>query len=86
MKWIPLIISILLNVALIVGLFAFRSYVQRAMFQQAVSLAESETAQYKNHLEVLLSDDPNRLDILEQRFRQCIENGSHFSERMKAFR
>jgi hypothetical protein len=86
MKRTPLILSILLNVALIVGLFALRSYFRKTMFQQAVIIAESETAQYENHLKVLLSDDPNRLDILEQRFRQCIENGSNFTESMKAVR
>jgi hypothetical protein len=86
MKRTPLIISILLNVALIAGLFAFRSYFRRTTFQQAVVIVESETAQYENLLKVLLSDDPNRLDILEQRFRQGIENGSNFTESMKAVR
>ncbi len=86
MKRPALIISIILNVVLIAGLFAFRSYFRRTMFQQAVVIAESETAQYENHLKLLLSDDPNRLDILEQRFRQCIENGSNFTESMKAAR
>lgn len=85
MKRTPLVISILLNVALIAGILVFRSYVRRTMLQQAVSVAESETALYENHLKILLSDDPNRLDILEQRFRHYIENGSNFVETMKAF-
>jgi len=80
MKRTPLIISVILNVVLLVGIFALRSYFRKTMFEMAVISTEAETSLIEGYLKVLTSDDPNRIEVLEERLKINIENGKKAAE------
>ncbi len=80
MKRTPLIISVILNVVLLIGILALRSYFRKIMFQMAVTNTEVETSLIESYLKVLTSDDPNRIEVLEERLKRNIENGKKAAE------
>ena len=80
MKRTPLIISVIFNVVLLVGILALRSYFRKTMFQMAVTNTEVQTSPIKSYLKVLTSDDPNRVEVLEERLKRNIENGKKAAE------
>ncbi len=80
MKRTPLIISLILNVVLLVGILALRSYFRKTMFEMAVTNTEVETSLIESYLKVLTSDDPNRIEVLEERLKLNIENGKKAAE------
>ncbi len=80
MKRIPLIISVILKVVLLLGIFALRNYFRKTMFEMAVVNTEAETSLTESYLKVLTSDDPNRIEILEERLKMNIENGKKAAE------
>jgi hypothetical protein len=66
---IALVVSLLLNVALVVGFLSYRSSVASHTTQGAVSMAAGEASLLKSILADLESDDPQKLEALKERLK-----------------
>lgn len=80
-KWLKaaLVISFLLNVALITGFVYFKNYMRDTHFKFIATFYEGETKMLENILSDIESNDPARIAALKKRLAVNIETGQKAS-------
>ena len=75
-KWLKIMFvsSIVLNIALIIGVIWARSYVRKQSFELAAMTAEAEGRLAKHILTELESDEPDRIEAVKKMLQNSIEN------------
>ena len=75
-KWLKImfISSVVLNIALIIGVIWARSYVRKQSFELAAMTAEAEGNFAKHILMELESDEPDRIEAVKKMLQNSIEN------------
>ena len=75
-KWLKImfISSVVLNIALIIGVIWARSYVRKQSFELAAMTAEAEGSFAKHILMELESDEPDRIEAVKKMLQNSIEN------------
>lgn len=81
-KWlsITLISSVVLNIAFVVGAICARSYVRTQCFELAAKTAEAEAGLTRYILTELESGEPDRIEALEKRLEQGIEQAEETAD------
>jgi hypothetical protein len=75
-KWLKImfISSIVLNIALVIGVIWARSYIRTQLFEHAVAIAEAEGSFTRHILTELESGEPDRIEALKNELQNSIEN------------
>jgi hypothetical protein len=75
-KWLKIIfiLSVVLNIALVVGAIWARSYIRTQNFEIAVAIAEAEGSFTRHILTELESGEPDRIEALKNELQNSIEN------------
>jgi uncharacterized membrane protein len=75
-KWLKIMFvsSIVLNIALIIGVIWARSYVRKQSYELAAMTAEAEGRLAKHILTELESDEPDRIEAVKKMLQNSIEN------------
>jgi len=70
---VALLVSLLLNAALIVGFLFFRNYVRTEMFKLVATTAQSKVNLLENILSDLDPNDPVKITALKERLHKNIQ-------------
>jgi uncharacterized membrane protein len=75
-KWfkIMFVSSVVLNIALIIGVIWARNYVRKQSFELAATTAEAEGKLAKHILTKLESDEPDRIEAVKKLLQNSVEN------------
>lgn len=75
-KWLKImfISSVVLNVALIIGVIWARSYIGKQLAESAVAIAEAEGSFTRHILTELESGEPDRIEALKNELQNGIES------------
>ena len=75
-KWLKtmFILSVVLNIALVVGVIWTRSYIGKQLAESAAIAAEAEGSIARHILAELKSGEPDRIEALKKQLQNNIEN------------
>ncbi|MHC4207896.1 MAG: hypothetical protein ACYSTT_24850 [Planctomycetota bacterium] len=75
-KWLKImfILSVVLNIALVVGVIWARSYIGTQLAESAAIAAEAEGSIARHILAELESDEPERIEAVKKMLQHNIEN------------
>ena len=74
-RWLrtTLILSVVLNIAFVIGAVCARSYIRTQSFELAATITEAEASFTRYILTELESGEPDRIEALKKRLEQGIE-------------
>jgi hypothetical protein len=84
-KWLKIIfiLSVVLNIALVIGAVWARSYIRKENFELAANIAEAEASFSEHILTELESGQPDRIEAVKKLLANGIENARKEADIMR---